>query len=94
VKSVIVIYFLILVKIGSFFSSCGCFYCSECFKDCKSYNVERSSCFSCQKNTDFNRAIDLNDKESIKRIEFIYDDPDLLMRRVLDSIKVNIFYIH
>lgn len=77
-----------LVKKGSYLSSCGCFYCVECFKDCKCYNVEKPTCLSCKKGCDFSKAIDLSNRESIKRIEFIYDDPEILLKKVLECIKV------
>jgi hypothetical protein len=81
------------VKKGSYLSSCGCFYCSECFRDAKSYNVEKATCYSCSKQIDYHRAIDITNKESVKKIEFIYEDPEIQLKKVIECMKVSIHLI-
>jgi hypothetical protein len=78
------------VKRGTLLNSCGCFYCGECFRDAKSYNVEKSKCYSCSKQIDYNRAIDITNKESVKKIEFIYEDPENQLKKVIECMKVYI----
>ena len=80
--------FIPLVNQGSFLTTCGCFYCIECFNNSKSYNVEKTNCFSCSKEIEFKRAIDVKNKESVRRVEFIYADPEIHLKKILDCIKV------
>jgi hypothetical protein len=81
--------YLILVHKGLILNSCGCFHCSDCYKNSKSYiNIEKAICFSCNKPIDFNKSIDISNKESLKRIAFIYDEPELHLKKIIDSIKV------
>lgn len=77
-----------LVKKGTILNSCGCFYCIECYKSSKSYNIEKTTCFSCSKPVDYKRAIDVTNKDSVKRIEFLYEDPETLLKKVIECIKV------
>jgi len=71
-------------------ASCGCFYCPDCYKTSKSYiNIEKVTCISCSKPIDYTKTIDLNNKESVKKVEFIYDDPDVQLRKIIEIIKVS-----
>ncbi len=69
-------------------TSCGCFYCGECFKDSKSYiNIEKVTCFGCSKSIDFSKTIDITNKDSLKKVEFIYDDPEVQLKKIIEVIK-------
>jgi hypothetical protein len=73
---------------GVVLTSCGCFYCGECFKDSKSYiNIEKVTCFGCSKSIDFTKTIDITNKDSVKKVEFIYDDPEVQLKKIIEVIK-------
>lgn len=82
-------FIFILVNKGNLLTSCGCFYCTECFKDCKSYiTCQSTTCVSCTKPIDFKKTVDINNKESLQKIEFIYDDPEVQLKKIIEIIKV------
>lgn len=49
-------------------------------------------CFGCGKSIDFSKVIDLTNKESLKKIEFIYDEPEIQLKKIVDCIKVLILF--
>lgn len=78
---------------GDLLNSCGCFYCGDCFRNSKSYiNIEKASCMVCSKPVDFSRAIEVNNKESVKKIEFIFDEPEVHLKKVIDCLKVKYYF--
>jgi hypothetical protein len=81
-----------IVNKGLLLTSCGCFYCPDCFKASKSYINEKVVCMACSKPVDYSKTIDINNKESVKKVEFIYDDPDVQLKKIIEIIKVRIIF--
>lgn len=50
-------------------------------------------CYGCGKSIDFSKVIDITNKESLKKIEFIYEEPEIQLKKIVDCIKVT-FYIN
>ena len=49
-------------------------------------------CYGCGKSIDFSKVIDITNKESLKKIEFIYDEPEIQLKKIVDCIKVKKIY--
>ena len=47
---------------------------------------------ACSKPVDYSKTIDINNKESVKKVEFIYDDPDVQLKKIIEIIKVRIIF--
>lgn len=69
---------------GIILSSCGCFFCSPCLQRISS---PTPICPNCKKQIDFAKSLDLRVKENFMKINFIFDEPEMHLKKVIESIK-------
>jgi hypothetical protein len=48
-----------------------------------------SNCLCCNKRVDFNKSLDIKNKEHLKKVEFIFEDPEVILKKALEVIKVS-----
>ena len=86
-------YNLYLAKNGSIYCSCECFFCSECYRDSISQNLEKIICISCSNLIDKFCIIDTNIVEQEKNIQHISKRSIVKQKIVLEFLIVNIFLL-
>jgi hypothetical protein len=62
----------------------------DCFRGSKNSNVEKPICNCCNKPFDYNKTIDIKNKDSVRKIEFLYEDPEIQLRKVVECMKVSL----
>ena len=75
---------LLLAHSGIILSSCGCFFCQSCLHQITN---PTPFCPRCKKPIDFNKSLDLRQKENLRKISFIFDEPETHLKKVIESIK-------
>lgn len=75
---------LLLAHPGIILSSCGCFFCQSCIQQITNPSP---FCPRCKKQIDFNKSLDLRQKENLRKISFIFDEPETHLKKVIESIK-------
>ncbi len=69
---------------GLFILCCSCLYCKGCLKDfCMK---KMSQCFICNKQIELSKTIDLTKKEAFAKYSFMFSDPELIIKKGLESL--------